>query len=238
MEFTIMPMSLIRNLFSHQKHSVRKVCISHDTNGDVEFNTVADSHLDSFSIDTENNAQHKNKNKKKGEKYCSRVMNGGILHNNNNDIVVHNGAKFHCPNALLETGSTLEDLDEDNHNVVREEKLSDHARRSLTHGYCPGIRENNNVRLIGTTHPSYLQTSQRSAKINATCYCSNDIDDHFKPTPIHIFCAGKIEVLFCDGTGTFEMASVLCWPLLGQHGHSQWFLCLTWQVSAAVLWNL
>ena len=46
-----------------------------------------------------------------------------------------------------------------------------------------------NGRLVGTTHPSYLQTSLRSGKINASCYCSNEVDEHFKPTPIHIFCA-------------------------------------------------
>ena len=61
-------MSVLRNLFSHQKHHVQKVCISHDDSGaPVEFHGVVD-------IDDRNHHQAKGDNNlfvacdKKGKK--------------------------------------------------------------------------------------------------------------------------------------------------------------------------
>ncbi len=199
-------MSLIRNLFNHQKHHVRKVCISHESVNASDLNDVGNTHPDKKENDAllangKKKGKHKKGNftKRKGEKYTKVQSMDQIP--KHNDGCVPNGGNFHSPNVLLESGSTvLEDLEDDNHNLPAE-KLTEHAKRALAHDYYTAISENNNVRLVGTTHPSYLQTSMRSGKIRATCYCSDDIDQHFKPTPIHIFCAGTEVDAFPCGLG-------------------------------------
>ena len=205
-------MSVLRNLFSHQKHHVQKVCISHDDSGaPVEFHGVVDiddrNHHQAkgdnnlFVACDKKGKKTKNKFSKKKEKYHANASS------TNERFCDSNATNFHRSNSHSESDTVVvEDLDDYQHERLTErlEKSSlNHNRQhppitgGVSYNYCYPFLMNNtttttpscNGRLVGTTHPSYLQTSLRSGKINASCYCSNEVDEHFKPTPIHIFCA-------------------------------------------------
>ena len=202
-------MSVLRNLFSHQKHHVQKVCISHDGSGDpVEFNGVVDINERNHHQTKGNNnlfvacdkkgRKTKNIFSKKKEKYHAN-SNGAI-----ETVCDSNATNFHGSNSLSESDTVVvQDLDDYQHERLTEDLKRSSLNRNRQHPpinggvtyncYYPFLKHkttpNCNGRLVGTTHPSYLQTSLRSGKIKASCYCSNEVDEHFKPTPIHIFCA-------------------------------------------------
>ena len=193
---------------------MQKVCIAHDGAGaPVEFSNVGDIDERNHQQQAkgENNLfvscdkkgkSDKSEFSKRKDKYQTKANSTETVHSNN-DVK----AGFHCPNTLLESGSAVEDLDDIDGDARDLKSIADLKRCSLkekngrtkhpvngetNNYYYPDMKDtnmNSNYKLVGTTHPSYLQTSMRSGKIKATCYCSNDFDEQFKPTPIHIFCA-------------------------------------------------
>ena len=209
-------MAMLRNLFGHQKHHVQKVCIAHDgTGAPVEFSNVGDIDEKNHRAKAGNNnllvscdkkgKGPKCKSSKRKDKYQAKANSMEIVHSNSDTS--GNGG-FHCPNLLFESGSVVEDLDEFDSGAKDLNFVDDLKRSSLKENdrrtqqqvngemyncyYYPHMKDlnmNTNSRLVGTMHPSCLQTSMRSGKIKATCYCSNDVDEQFKPTPVHIFCA-------------------------------------------------